>query len=99
MPPILSKPSGFAPTSLFYITVGALMTIWSGIWYSYLRNHSIADGLSGYLAMGFLLTGIILLVIGFTVGPMARWSRQAELPPTEVTPVVSAAPTSQSIIT
>ena len=32
MPPILSKPSGAAPAALFYITVGALMTVWSGIW-------------------------------------------------------------------
>ena len=41
MPPILSKPSSAAPTSLFYITLGALMTVWSAIWYFYLsRNGS-----------------------------------------------------------
>ncbi|GAC1466199.1 MAG: hypothetical protein NVSMB9_06500 [Isosphaeraceae bacterium] len=84
--PILSKPSGFAPTSLFYITLGALMTIWSGIWYYYLMEHSSGHTLSHYLCFGFLLTGLILLVIGMAVGPMARWSRQAELPPTGVSP-------------
>ena len=36
--------------------------------------------------MGFLVTGIVLLAIGFTLGPIARWSRHAELPPQEVTP-------------
>jgi len=82
----MSKPSGFAPTTLFYITVGALMTVWSGIWYYYLRGHSSQDGVANYICMGCLLTGIILLVIGFVVGPMARWSRQAELPPTDVKP-------------
>ena len=86
MPPTLSKPSGFAPTTLFFVTIGALMTVWSGIWYSYLRNHAETGGASGYVCLGFLLTGVILLAIGFAVGPMARMSRQAELPPGEVTP-------------
>ena len=41
---------------------------------------------SFYVCMGFLLTGLVLLAIGFTLGPIARWSRHAELPPSEVTP-------------
>ena len=86
MPPLMSKPSGFAPTTLFYITVGALMSVWSGIWFYYLRTHSNHDGVANYICLGCLLTGVILLVIGFVVGPMARWARQAELPPSEVTP-------------
>ena len=87
MPPILTKPSGAAPASLFYITLGALMTVWSGIWYAYLRNHGTDSnqGLS-YVCMGFLVTGIVLLTIGFTLGPISRWARHAELPPSEVTP-------------
>lgn len=89
MPPLMSKPSGFAPMTLFYITVGALMTVWSGIWYYYLRSHSSQDGVANYICLGFLLTGVILLAIGFIVGPMARWARQAELPPTEVTPATA----------
>ena len=39
MSPILSKPSSAAPASIFYITIGALLTVWSGIWYWYLWNH------------------------------------------------------------
>ncbi len=89
MPPVLSKPSGAAPASIFYITLGALMTVWSGIWYSYMRNHA-SDGNStwSYVCMGCLMTGIVLLVIGFCLGPISRWSRHAELPPAEVTPTV-----------
>jgi len=86
MPPTLSKPSGAAPASLMYITIGALMTVWSTIWYWYLNRNSSANGASGFLCMGFLITGIVLLLIGFFLGPIARWSRHAEMPPTEVTP-------------
>jgi len=86
MPPILSKPSGAAPAALFYITLGAIMTVWSAIWYSYLRNHGSENSGQLYLCMGFLATGLVLLAIGFTLGPISRWSRHAELPPSEVTP-------------
>lgn len=83
MPPTLSKPSSAAPTALFYITVGALMTVWSGIWYMYQANNPPSGQFVRYLCSGFLLTGIILLAIGFGLGPIARWSRKAELPPEE----------------
>lgn len=86
MPPTLSKPSGAAPASLLYITIGALMTVWSAIWYSYLHKSNSDNGASGYLCLGFLITGIVLLAIGFFLGPIARWSRHAEMPPSEVTP-------------
>ncbi len=88
MPPILSKPSGAAPAALSYITLGALMTVWSAIWYSWLRNHSSDHQGQYYVCMGFLATGLVLLAIGFTLGPISRWSRHAELPPSEVTPAV-----------
>ena len=32
MPPSLSKPSSAAPAALIYITLGALLTVWSVIW-------------------------------------------------------------------
>jgi len=83
MPPILSKPSSAAPTSLFYITLGALMTVWSAIWYFYLnRTGSESNGLY-FVCTGFLVTGLVLLTIGMLIGPMGRFARKAELPPTE----------------
>ena len=90
MPPILSKPSSAAPTSLFYITLGALMTVWSAIWYFYLsRNPGRSHQVLYYLCTGFLVTGLVLLTIGMLIGPMGRFARKAELPPTEVlAPVV-----------
>ena len=84
MPPILSKPSSSAPTSLFYITVGALMTVWSAIWYFYLSRSGSENQVVYYLCTGFLVTGLVLLTIGFLIGPLSRHARKAELPPTEV---------------
>jgi len=85
MPPILSKPSSAAPTSLFYVTVGALMTVWSGIWYFYLNRNPSDHQFLYYLCAGFLVTGLVLLAIGAFIGPMGRFARKAELPPPEVT--------------
>lgn len=86
MPPTLSKPSSAAPASIFYITVGALLAVWSGIWYSYLQHSGSHHLALDYVCMGCLITGLVLLAIGFAFGPLARWSRHAELPPQEVTP-------------
>jgi hypothetical protein len=82
----MSKPSFAAPTSIFYVTFGALMTVWSGIWYAYLHNTGSANVALHYVCMGCLVTGLVFLAIGLTLGPLSRWSRHAELPPTEVTP-------------
>jgi hypothetical protein len=81
MPPTLSKPSAAAPASIFYLTVGGLLTIWSGVWYAYLRNHDTGHQGLHYFCMGLLATGIMMLVLGFAIGPIARMSRHAELPP------------------
>jgi len=89
MPPTLSKPSSAASASLFYITLGALMTVWSGIWYIYLRNNPPEHPSSHYFCYGFLGTGLVLLGIGLALGPLARLARHAELPPAEATPEVS----------
>lgn len=90
MPPILSKPSGAAPTSLVFITIGAMLTVWAGLWFFYLRQNPPSHNALNYVDAGFLLTGIVLLGIGFGVGPMSRMARQAELPPSEMTPTVAA---------
>jgi len=85
MPPLMSKPSGAAPATLVYITLGAIMTVWSGIWFMYLSNNPPTHQAINYLCYGFLITGIVLLVIGIILGPISRWARHAELPPVEAT--------------
>lgn len=83
--PILSKPANAAYLAITYITVGALFDVWTFVWYLYLR-HSGYDGPLYYVCGGFALTGLILLLIGFSLGQIGRSARNAELPPTEVTP-------------
>ena len=89
MPPLLSKPSSAAPTALVYVTLGAVLTVWSGIWFMYLQNNPPGHQFVHYIDTGCLLTGIVFLMIGFGLGPMARFARQAELPPHEVTDTVA----------
>jgi hypothetical protein len=84
--PVLSKPSAAAFTALTYITLGALIDVWSAIWYIYLANTGRASNDPvWYWCYGFLLTGLALLVIGFGLGQIGRSARHAELPPEEVT--------------
>src|SRR5262245_39981890 len=85
MTPLMSKPSGAAPATLVYITLGAIMTVWSGIWYMYLSNYPPSHQAINYICYGFLITGIVLLLIGIILGPISRWARHAELPPVEAT--------------
>jgi hypothetical protein len=93
--PILTKPSSAARTALIYITLGALIIVWSCIWWVYLRN-SVRNGeevrqVTWYYCYGFLLTGLTLLVIGLALGRIGRAARHAELPPPEVTNVAANA--------
>jgi len=84
--PLLSKPSAAAFTSLFYITTGALLDVWTGIWYVYLQRHPPQYDATWYWCYGLMLTGLTLMVIGFGLGRIGRSARHAEMPPPEITP-------------
>jgi hypothetical protein len=81
----MSQPSSAAKTSLTYITLGALLLVWTGIWYWYLHNHP--EGVlsrTWYICYGLMASGAVLLIIGLAVGEIGRQARHAELPPPEV---------------
>jgi hypothetical protein len=88
---MLSKPSSAARTALIYITAGALIDVWTGIWLWWMSQHPPANESTYFWAYGFLLTGATLLVIGFGLGRIGRAARHAELPPEEVTDAVKKA--------
>jgi hypothetical protein len=89
--PLLSQPSSAARTSLFYITVGALMVVWTGIWFAYLNSNPPESPSVYYWCTGFMVSGVTLLVIGLALGRIGRAARHAELPPPEVTAPVATA--------
>jgi len=77
---VFSSITSATRAALLYITVGAVMIVWSAIYYVYLNNHPPAQGVDTpwYWCTGFLLTGATLLVIGLTVGWIGRSARQAD---------------------
>src|SRR5436305_13194111 len=64
--PLLSNPSFAAKTSLTYITTGALIDVWAGVWYRYLRQQAAdsVDTSHWYICWGLLLTGAVLVILG-----------------------------------
>jgi hypothetical protein len=90
--PLLSKPSSAARMSLMYITIGALILIWSCVWYVWLYMNPPPGDFphsSFFICTGLVLTGIVLLVIGLALGRIGRAARHAELPPPEATSAVA----------
>jgi hypothetical protein len=94
--PMFTKPSAAARAALMYITFGALILVWSGVWYFRLHNQYAEQGVrffansQDYVCIGLLLTGLTLLIIGLAVGRIGRAARHAELPPPEATPTVAS---------
>ncbi len=88
--PVLTKPSAAARMSLLYITVGALMIVWTAVTFAYYYQRPPSDDRLWYVLTGLMLTGVTLLVIGLALGRIGRAARHAELPPPEVTPAVAA---------
>src|SRR5262249_11535948 len=83
---LLSKPSSAARMSLAYITVGALMLVWTVVGYTYLYAYVPDWNYLYSLCFGLMATGGVLLIIGLALGQIGRAARHAELPPPEVTP-------------
>jgi hypothetical protein len=85
---ILTTPSGAFPISLIYITVGALIDIWTVVAMIYYPPET---DWGKFMVVGSFITGLALLIIGLFLGHIGRAARNAELPPTEVTTAVSSA--------
>lgn len=96
--PRIGTSSQSASTALFYITTGALCTIWTLSWYFFFTPE---ERVWKFICFGLFSTGIVFLVIGFSLGRIGREIKKAELPPKEETaparPVTS--PTATSTVT
>ncbi len=81
--PILTQPAFGPKAALAYITVGALINVWSGVWY--MTRDAALTGSQQFWIVGLMLTGLTLVVIGLLLGHIGRAARRAELPPPEAT--------------
>jgi hypothetical protein len=79
MSPLPSSTSSAARTALIYVTVGALMVIWTGVWYMYLRNNEPHTQSPYYWCAGLLISGITLIGIGLGLGRLGSSARAADI--------------------
>ena len=86
---LFNKASSAARISLTYITIGAMSVIWSGVWYVYLYNNPPEAHGVFYWCAGFLVTGLMLILIGFGLGHIGRSAQSADLPPQLIAPAVA----------
>jgi hypothetical protein len=77
---LITRPneSRTAGTALAYITIGAILTVRAGTSYFFFTTPFEQNQFLGYLRTAVLLLGLVLLVIGFAVGQIARGARVAE---------------------
>ena len=92
-----NQTSPGARVSLAYITIGSLVVIWTGVWFWYLWENPPETGTVYYFSTGVLITGLVLLVIGFGVGSIARGSRLADAPAAQASNLDVAAPTAVAV--
>jgi hypothetical protein len=88
---IFNQTSSAARTALMYITVGALIVIWTGAWYLYLYNNPPETNTVYYWCGGLMVSGLTLMAIGFGLGHIGRSARNADMP-AEVAPTVAVTP-------
>ncbi|WP_152054112.1 hypothetical protein [Tautonia marina] len=69
----ISDPEvSWAGTALLGVTVGSLLSIWSGLWLIFLNRNPPDQSGWTYLATGILLTGLAFLIGGMGMGLLRR---------------------------
>jgi len=83
--PILSHPAFGPRTAIIYITAGALIDVWTIVWYLAFGRES-AGGINNntqFWLWGFFLTGLTLVVVGLLLGRIGQAARKSEMPPSD----------------
>jgi len=86
---MLSNPAFGPRLAVAYVTIGALIDVWTGVWYYAFSQPSAQGGLSSnqwFWVTGFFLTGLTLMIIGLLIGPLGQYARKSEMPPPEAAP-------------
>jgi hypothetical protein len=79
----MRSPSFGPKAALTYVTIGALMSLWTSVWYFAFRNGEVPlTSTAKFWVSGLFLTGLMLVLIGLLLGPLGRNARKAEqMPP------------------
>jgi len=84
---MLSNPAFGPRLSVAYVTIGALIDVWTAVWFfAFARSGGSGVGLTPtawFWVTGFFLTGLTLIVLGLLIGPLGQYARKSELPPVE----------------
>lgn len=83
---MLSNPAFGPRVALIYVTVGALIDVWTIVYYFTVARDREMTHVTWFWLSGLFFTGLTLVVLGLVLGPLGRAARKAELPPEEVTP-------------
>ena len=75
-----TKTSGAARMAVIYITIGAVVDVWTTIWYIWMNRHGTQSDGPYYWCYGFFFTGLTLIIIGLALGRIGRSARHAEAP-------------------
>ena len=83
-----SKQASSATMAIVYVTVGALLGVWTVVYYIWASANRAAGESGGntfLICAGFFTTGLVLIGIGLLVGKIGRSARQAETAATPMT--------------
>jgi hypothetical protein len=82
---MLSNPAFGPRVALIYVTAGALIDVWTLVYYFTVARDRELNNVTWFWLSGLFLTGLTLVVLGLVLGPLGRAARKAELPPAEAT--------------
>ncbi len=81
--PLLTKPAFGPKAAIIYITLGALIDVWTAVWYFTAGRTEPLGDTTRFWLFGLFLSGVTLMLIGFFLGQIGRAARKAEMPPAE----------------
>lgn len=87
---MLTNPAFGPKVALIYVTVGAMIDVWTAVYYFAYGRSRMSDGNGDdntiwFWVVGFFLTGLVLIILGLVLGPLGRAARESELPPKDAT--------------
>ena len=88
---MLTNPAFGPKVALIYVTAGALIDVWTAVYYFAYGRGKMNDDNPGddnttwFWVAGFFLTGLVLIILGLVLGPLGRAARESELPPKDAT--------------